>query len=91
MPKSYSPKIKIQVVKEALRTEKSKAQIAREYDIHPNTVHKWIKIFERKGEEIFKNGKSEKENERKIAEYERLLGQKEREIAILKNFLGNLN
>lgn len=88
MPKKYQPKIKFQVVLEALESDKSVAQIARNYDIHPNTVHKWIDAFKENGSEVFSKDGEIKELEQKVAELEQLVGQKEREIALLKNFLG---
>lgn len=36
--KQYSPKLKFQVVLEALTGEKTPAQIAKQYGIHPNSV-----------------------------------------------------
>lgn len=88
MPKKYQPKVKFKVVLEALESDKSVAQVAREYDIHPNTVHKWIDAFKENGQEVFSKDGEIKELEQKISELEQLVGQKEREIALLKNFLG---
>jgi transposase-like protein len=89
MPKSYSPNLKFQVVWEVISEDKSAAKVARAYDIHPNTVRNWVKKFKENGSEVFaKNGEVKKLEER-IRELEQLVGQKEREIAVLKNFLGN--
>ena len=91
MPKSYSPNLKFQVVLEVLTEDKSAAQVARAYDVHPNTVRNWVDKFKENGSEVFaKNGEVKKLEER-IRELEQLVGQKEREIAVLKNFLGNKN
>lgn len=45
MPKGkrISASLKAQIVLEALRDEKSVAQIASENHIHPNQIHKWKK------------------------------------------------
>ena len=45
MPKGkrLSASLKAQIVLEALREEKSVAQIASENHIHPNQIHKWKK------------------------------------------------
>jgi hypothetical protein len=43
-------------------------------------------LFER-GPELFSDGPRTKELERRVAELEQLLGKKEVEIALLKNFL----
>jgi transposase-like protein len=43
--KRYSPKLKFQVVLEALTGEKTPGQIAKQYGIHPNSVGIWKKQF----------------------------------------------
>ena len=43
--KRYSPKLKFQVVLEALTGEKTPGQIAKQYGIHPNSVGLWKKQF----------------------------------------------
>jgi len=41
MKKSYTPKQKAQIVLEILKEERSIAQIASEYGVHPNQLYKW--------------------------------------------------
>jgi hypothetical protein len=41
----YSAKLKFQVVLEALRGDKSPAQIAKAYRVHPNSVGIWRRWF----------------------------------------------
>jgi transposase-like protein len=86
--KRYSPKLKFQVVLEALTGEKTPGQIAKQYGIHPNSVGLWKKQFLERGAEIFAEDDSVQEYERRLADLEQLLGKKEVEIALLKNFLG---
>jgi transposase len=88
MAKRYSAKFKFQVVTELLTGSKSAAQVAKAYGVHPNTVNAWKKTFLEKGPEIFAHDNLVTEYERRIAELERLIGRKEVEIALLKNFLG---
>ena len=89
MAKRYSPKLKFQVVLEVLQDEKSAGQIAKAYGIHPNTVNNWKQTFLEKGPELFAQDNTVTEYERRLAELEQLLGKKEVEIALLKNFLGS--
>lgn len=84
----YSPKLKFQVVLEVLTGDKTPGQVAKAYGVHANTVGIWKRQFLDKGPEIFAEDSSVKEYERQIAELEQLLGKKEVEIAVLKNFLG---
>jgi transposase-like protein len=86
--KRYSPKLKFQVVLEALNGEKTPGQIAKQYGIHPNSVGLWKKQFLERGPELFAQDDSVQEYERRLADLEQLLGKKEVEIALLKNFLG---
>jgi len=86
MAKQYSPKLKFQITMEVLRDNKKPSQVAKAYGVHPNSVNKWTKIVLEEGPEL-KDG-TVAEYERRIADLERLLGQKEVEIALLKNFLG---
>ncbi len=88
MPKSYSPKLKFQVVLELLQGEKTAGQIARAYGVHPNSASTWKRKFIEKGPEVFAKDSTVAEYERRIADLEQLLGKKEVEIALLKNFLG---
>jgi transposase-like protein len=86
--KRYSPKLKFQVVLEAITGEKTPGQIAKQYGIHPNSVGLWKKAFLERGPELFSEDNTVHEYERRIADLEQLLGKKEVEIALLKNFLG---
>ena len=88
MARRYSPKVKFQIVLEVLTRDGSVAQIARAYGVHPNSVNAWSRSFLEKGPELFAQDNESKVYERYIAKLERLLGQKEVEIALLRNLLG---
>jgi len=88
MPKSYSPKLKFQVVMELIQGDKTPGQVAKAYGVHPNSASAWKRTFLEKGPEIFAKDSTVAEYERQIAKLEQLLGKKEVEIALLKNFLG---
>ena len=88
MAKRYSPKLKFQVVLELLKGDNTPAQISRTYNVHPNSAGLWKRALLEKGPEIFSKDGVVAEYERRIAELEQLLGKKEVEIALLKNFLG---
>ena len=83
----YSAKLKFQVVLEALRGEKTPAQIAKAYGVHANSVGIWKQQFLERGSLLFEDRSRGGESERRVAELEQLLGKKEVEIALLKNFL----
>jgi len=85
--KRYTPRFKFQVVMETLKSSKAIGQIAKAYGVHPITIHKWKKDFIEKGPELFGQKTTITEYEKKMRELEQLIGQKEVEIALLKNFL----
>ena len=84
----YTAKLKFQVVLEALKGEKPVAQIAKAYRLHPNSVDLWKRAFLERGPSVFARDESHDGSAQRIAELEQLLGKKEMEIALLKNFLG---
>ena len=91
MPRSarrYTAKLKFQVVLEALKGEKTPGQIAKAYGVHANSVGIWKHWFLERGPSVFERAETAKGDERHVAELEQLLGKKEVEIALLKNFLG---
>lgn len=88
MAKRYSPKLKFQVVLEVLTDDKPAGQVAKAYGVHPNSISNWKQTVLEKGPELFAKDTTVAEYEKQIARLERLLGQKEVEIALLKNFLG---
>lgn len=91
MPRSarrYTAKLKFQVVLEALKNEKTPGQIAKAYGVHANSVGIWKHWLLERGPALFERGETVRDEEKRIAELEQLLGKKEVEIALLKNFLG---
>ena len=87
----YSPKLKFQAVLEALTGDKTPGQIAKAYGVHANSVGLWKKTLLEKGPEIFAQDGTIEQCERRITDLEQLLGKKEVEIALLRNFFGRSN
>jgi transposase len=83
----YSPKLKAQVALEVLSGERTPAQVAKAYGVHANSVGLWKRQFLERAPEIFSRDTTVQEYERRIGELEQLLGKKEVEITLLKNFL----
>lgn len=84
--KRYSPTFKFQVVLETLHGERSDAEVARAFEVHPVTVSRWKQQFLERGPEVFGNSEEVKRYEERIRQLEQMLGQKEVELALLKNF-----
>ena len=91
MPKTtrrYTSKLKFQVVLEALKGDRTPGQIAKAYGVHANSVGIWKHWFVERGPSLFERAEVARTGEKHVAELEQLLGKKEVEIALLKNFLG---
>lgn len=84
--RKYSASFKFKVVLEALQGERTNAEVARAYDVHPVTLAKWKKTFLEEGPKVFGGGDVVKEKDQQIAKLEQMLGKKEVELALLKNF-----
>jgi len=85
---TYSPEFKVQVMLGALQSKGTDAEVARAYDIHPVTLSSWKKQLKENGSKAFGGSGELKEKKDKIAKLERMVGQRETEIDLLKNFLG---
>ena len=86
--KTYTPKFKFQLVLEVLQGERSEVEIGQAYGVHHTTISKWKRQFLENDAEVFGSNEEIDRYEKRIAELEQLIGQKEVELALLKNFLG---
>jgi transposase len=81
--RTFSKELKLSILRE-LGAGISLAELAREHEIHPETIRQWKKRERKYGERAFAgNGKSYTD-EAKIAELERTIGQQAHEIRLLK-------
>ena len=82
MKTRYTSKQKAQIVLEILKEERSIAQIASEYGIHPNQLYKWRKELFEKASELFTKKSKERER-KKIEQLETALKNRNEVIAEL--------
>lgn len=90
--KKYSPEDKAQVALEALRGEKTIAQISSEYEVHATQIHKWRNTAKIGLSGLFKDNKKnealkEAEHQKKIEELYKIIGQRDVELEWLKKKL----
>lgn len=85
--KSYTPQFKMDRSVEAIKTN-NYSEIARKYDISVNIVSNWTNHLLEQGARIFETSPDQenKELKAKIAKLEQMLGKKEVELNLLKNF-----
>src|SRR5262245_15486456 len=84
--RTFDGQFKFERVLEALRGEKSAAQICRERDINENLLSRWEQEFLSKGPDLFEKNEhwAARELAARIAELERLVGRQALELEILK-------
>ena len=75
--KQDSAKFKIKVAFGALSGEMTPGQIADRYGIRPNAVALWKRSFLERGPELFAQDNKVQQYERRLADLEQLLGEKE--------------
>ena len=86
MPKrrTFTPEFKAQVVLEELSGVKDKAEICREHQLRPQVFARWKAEFLERAPEIFATQPSRGDEQVRIAELERMVGQLTMELAVAK-------
>ena len=92
--KQYSPEMKMQIVKEAMETGNASI-VARRHDIATSLVARWTRCYKRYGnfypqKDVPRSNGSSPDYKRMAQENEqlkKLLGEKDLEIAILRDLL----
>jgi transposase-like protein len=79
---------KFRVVVESLQKNEV-AEVARRCAVHPNQLTKWRQEFMQRGASVFdqKEGKEVAAFRKRVAQLEGLIGRKEVELSVLKNYL----
>jgi len=87
--KKYGKEFKARVALEAIKGEKTIAQISSEYEVHSNMVTKWKKQLKENVANIFiRKNEQEPDAERKIDNLYKEIGRIQVENAWLKKNLG---
>lgn len=83
----YTPQFKLDRALEALRTD-NVAEIVRKYDLNANLLYLWRGQLVERGAQVFETTPDQIAGElkNKVAKLEQMLGKKEVELSLLKNF-----
>lgn len=85
---------KTKVVLASLREDKTLAELASEYDVHPNQISQWRAFFLQNACNVFAGPKEERKEierlERERDELHKIIGRKEMDIDFLKKNLKKL-
>lgn len=90
MRKVFTPKLKVKIALEALKGQKTIAEISSIYQVHPTQIAAWRKRLVADAEEIFsqKRKKKKKDNQEFVSTLYEQIGKKDVEIAWLKKKIG---
>ncbi|MFJ9953668.1 transposase [Kitasatospora sp. NPDC091207] len=81
-PSSYSPEFREEAVQLALKSSKPVSHVARELDVHPETLRSWVRRYEH--EHGNQAGPLEIDERARLKELERRNRELEMEVAFLK-------
>lgn len=85
--RNFTGKFKFQVAMEAIAGKRPIAEIARDYDVHPNLVGKWKQDLLENGHMLFEKPTADNNPEKKIEQLEKIIGKQTVELELAKNFL----
>ena len=85
--KRYTPQFKFDRALEAIKTD-NLSEISRKYDVSVNVLSAWRSELLKRGSLMFQTtpDQENKQLKNKIAKLEQMLGKKEVELNVLKNF-----
>lgn len=86
MRKRYDPKLRAKVALEAVKGEKTLAELSSEFSVHPNQIRQWRKHLLETLPDLFtdRRKRKDKDQEELIAELYRQIGQLKVELDWLK-------
>jgi transposase len=89
--RKYTAQFKAQVVLEVIRGEKSPADACRTYKIHSSVLTRWKREFLDRAHQAFEGGEQVSQEQGRIAELERMIGQLTMQLEIAKKASRLLN
>jgi len=85
--KKYTPQFKFKLALESIQ-KNNLTQVARQYGIGANVLSKWRTDLLERGHKVFESGTNKEAGflRKKMAKLEQMIGKKEVELNLLKNF-----
>lgn len=82
--RQFTPEFKSKIVLSMLTGSRTKADICREHQLHPNVVERWTNEFVKAAPSVFTQKQPNNGDATRIAELERMVGRLTMENDILK-------
>lgn len=88
--RNHSPSFKAKVAMAAIRGDKTLAELAQQYDVHPNQIQDWKKRLTSEAERLFEHGNAHADNdsEEKVEGLHAKIGELTMERDFLAKALG---
>nr|WP_085993151.1 transposase [Oceanobacillus senegalensis] len=88
MTKRYDKEFKLYAVKMIVEDGRKVAEVARELDLVPQTLHKWVTKYKEEQEDSFVGSGNLSPNNKAEYEKDKRIRDLEEEVAILKKAMG---
>jgi len=85
--KQHSASFKFRVALESLKGQKTVAQIAQEYSVHPSRIHAWKRQLQEEGTSLYERksrAQKEENHEQEVSELYEQIGRLKMELEWLK-------
>ena len=89
--RNHTPAFKAKVALAAIKTDQTVAELAKRFDVHPNSIVQWkSELLERAGE-IFEGARPSKDQPSDLKDLHAKIGQQALEIDFLEHALGRID
>jgi transposase-like protein len=89
--RQYTAEFKAKLVLEVLSGEKTPSELCRTHKLNPNVLARWRKEFVQQAPSLFERDAQTSQEQQRIAELERLVGQLTMKLEIAKKASGYLS
>jgi transposase len=87
--RNFNPNFKAKVAIEAIKEERTLAELAEKYELHPNQISEWKKQLLEHADSVFGRSQEDKRySDGRIKDMEAKIGQQALEIDFLSKVLG---
>lgn len=86
--RQFTAEFKAKVVLQLVSGEKTASELCRTHKLNPNVLNRWRSEFVEQASSIFEKGGTDQDDQQRIAELERLVGQLTMQLEIAKKASG---